>query len=93
MEEFVNIRRRLSSYGVKVVLMMLLVVPFTLTVYAQNTYWERLAREMNILYEREQYSEAANVAKEASKFAEEMFGSDHTNLALSLKILAEAYRE
>ncbi len=58
---------------------MILVVPFTLPAYGQEELWKELNDKANKLYEQGQYSEGANLAKEALKVAEETFGSDNHN--------------
>jgi hypothetical protein len=67
---------------------MVLVVSFTLPVYAQEILWKELKAKTDTLYQQEQYSEAISVGKEALKIAEETFGSTHPNVGTSLNILA-----
>ncbi|MEE9573745.1 MAG: tetratricopeptide repeat protein, partial [Candidatus Neomarinimicrobiota bacterium] len=95
MKTLVNTIKPLISHWVKIVLMMVLVVSFTLPAYTytQEEFWEWLNTKTNILYKRGQYSEATNVAKEALKVAAETFGSDHINVATSLNNLAGLYNE
>ncbi len=88
MNTLVNTVRPLISYRAKVVLIMVLVVSFTLPVYAQEILWKELKAKTDTLYQQEQYSEAISVGKEALKIAEETFGSTHPNVGTSLNILA-----
>ncbi len=65
MKALVNNVRPLVSYGVKIVLMMVLVVSFALPACAQEKLWNELNAKFDILYQQGRYSEATNVAKEA----------------------------
>ena len=91
MNTFVNTVRPLASYWVKIVLIMVLLLSFTLPAYAQEKLWKELNDKANNLYQQGRYSEAVSVAKEALKIAEEIFGKDHPGVALSLNNLAELY--
>ncbi len=88
----VNTVRPLTSYMAKVVLIMVLVVSFTLPVYAQEILWKELKAKTDILYQQEQYSEAISVGKESLKIAEETFGSAHPNVASTLNNLAGLFQ-
>lgn len=81
----------ISSAKVKVVLMMLLVTSFTLPAYTQEILWHALIGKANTLHQQRRYPEAESVYKEALKVAEDTFGSDHSNVAISLNSLAELY--
>ena len=61
--------------------------------YTQEELWEHLVTKTNRLYKRGKYLEAVDVAKDALKVAEETFGSEHPNMALSLSNLAILYHE
>lgn len=83
--------RGFLSCGVKIVLMMTLTVSLALPAYAQEKLWKELDAKVAVLYQQGQYSEAANVAKEALKVAKETFGSNHPNVATSMNILGLLY--
>ncbi|ODS34806.1 MAG: kinesin light chain KLC [Candidatus Scalindua rubra] len=83
--------RGFLSYGVKVVLMAILAVSFTLPAYAQEKLWNELNDKATTLYQQGKYSEAINVAKESLKVAEEIFGSDHPNSVTTMNSLAWFY--
>ncbi len=85
----------LISHGVKIVLMMVFVVSFIWPAYTytHEELWEHLGTKANILYKRGQYTEAANVAKEALKVAKEIYGSGHSNVASSMYNIAILYRK
>ncbi len=93
MKIFVNIVRPLFSYGVKIVLIMVLLLSFTLPGYSQGELWKELNDKANKLYQQGRYSEAVSVAKEALKIAEEIFGKDHPDVATVLKNMAGFYTE
>ncbi len=92
MKLFVNTIRPLFSYGVKVVLTMVLLASFTLPVYAQEKLWKELNDKFTLLYQQWRYSKAVSVAKEALKIAEETFDPEHPHVAQALNNLAELYR-
>jgi len=58
---------------------------------AQEALLEDLYSQVFQLYEQGRYSEATGIAKEAVKVAEETFGQDHPNVAISLNNLAYLY--
>ena len=93
MRVFVSTVNPLISCGAKIVLMMVLVVSFIGPAYAytQEELWKHLDIKTNILYKRGQYLEAFDVAKDALKVAEETFGFEHPNMALSLNNMASLY--
>jgi tetratricopeptide (TPR) repeat protein len=91
MKLYLNNTRHLFSYGLKFVLVMVLVVPFTLPAYGQKKLLQELSNKVALLYQQGQYSEATDVAKEALKVAEETFNSDHPAIATSLSNLATLY--
>ena len=95
MKILVSTVKPLISHGVKIVLMMVFVVSFIWPAYTytQEELWEHLGTKANILYKRGQYTEAANVAKEALKVAKEIYGSGHSNVASSMYNLAILYRK
>ena len=94
MKTLVNTANSLISQMVKIVLLTVLVASFTSPAYTytQKELWEHLDTKTHILYKRGQYTEAVNVAKEVLKVAEDTFGSEHPNVALSLNNLAVLYR-
>jgi tetratricopeptide (TPR) repeat protein len=91
MKIFVNTVRPLFSYVVKIVLIVVLLLSFTLPGYGQEELWKELNDKANKLYQQRRHSEAVSVAKEALKIAEEIFGKDHPGVALSLNNLASLY--
>ena len=58
---------------------------------AQEVLLENLYSQVFQLYDQGRYSEAADIAKEALKVAEDTFGEDHPNVAISLNNLAYLY--
>jgi tetratricopeptide (TPR) repeat protein len=78
---------------VKIVLMMMLIVLLVLPSCGQKKLWEELNAKVTVLYQQGRYSEASNVAEEALKVAEETFGPNHLNVALSLNNLVVLYQD
>jgi len=76
----------------KIVLLAMLILSFTVSTFAQETLWKELNKEVKMLYQQGRYSEAAKVAEEALKVAEETFGPNHPDVAASLNNLASLYR-
>jgi tetratricopeptide (TPR) repeat protein len=91
MKTLVNTVKLLNAYKVKVVLMTFLVTSFTLPAYTQENLWHELIGKANTLQQQRQYPEAESVYEEALKVAEDTFGSDHLNVAISLNNLAGLY--
>ncbi len=85
--------RPLVSRRVKNVLMMILIVLLVLPSCGRKQLWEELNAKVTVLYQQGRYSEASNVAEEALKVAEETFGPNHLNVALSLNNLAVLYQD
>ena len=56
-----------------------------------KTIWDELNTKSVTLYEQGRFPEAAKVAQEAVKAAEETFGTRHPNVATSLNNLAGLY--
>ena len=54
--------------------------------------WSKLNDQVVAFFRQGQYSEAAEIAKEALRVAEETYGTNHRNVATSLNNLAEVYR-
>ena len=75
------------------ILLKLLVKSESAFTYTQEELWEHLVTKTNRLCKRGQYLEAVDVANDALKVAEETFGSEHPNMALSLSNLAIFYHE
>jgi tetratricopeptide (TPR) repeat protein len=69
--------------------MLLLLLP--MGGQAQDALLENLYSQVFELYEQGRYSEAADIAKEALKVAEETFGQEDPNVAISLNNLAYLY--
>ncbi len=87
MQKYLYTKSFLFFYRIKFVL-IILITSFTLPAYAQEKLWDELNNKFNMLYQQEQILEAGKVAKEAMKIAEEDFGSEHPNVAISLNNLA-----
>ena len=71
---------------------MVLAVSIALPAYAQETLWNELNEKVTALYEQGRYAEAATIAKEALKVAEDTFGPDNPNVATALNNLAGLYQ-
>ncbi len=76
----------------RIALLSVLAVSLALPVQAQETLWKDLNAKTITLYQRGRYVEAARVAEEALKVAEETFGPNHPKVATTLNNLAELYR-
>jgi tetratricopeptide (TPR) repeat protein len=63
------------------------------TACTQSNNWETLNRDATELYRAGKYERAITVAKKALEVAEKSVGPDHPNVATTLNILAEIYRE
>lgn len=62
-----------------------------MVVQAQEALWQELNSKAAMLYQQGRYSEAAKVAQEALRVAENAFGPHHPNVATSLNALALLY--
>ncbi len=93
MKIFVNTIRPTVFCRVKIVLLMMLTVLLVLPSCGQKKSWEELNAKVAVLYRQLRYSEASNVAEKALKVAEETFGPNHINVALSLDNLAVLYQD
>ncbi len=82
----------MKTLGIVGLLMLVIVESFALSADAQEKLWNELNEKVNILYEQGRYSEAVKPAEEALKIAENTFGPDHPNVAISLNNLATLYR-
>ena len=76
----------------RITLVTLLVISFSISIYAQEATWEDLYQQASILSQEGTYSEAAKVTKEALKIAENKFGPEHPNVRTILFLLAEIYK-
>ena len=77
----------------KVALLVVIVASFSAAACDNQTAeWRELEGRASELSKQEQISEAIEVAQKAVAFAEEAFGPDHPNLAVSLTNLAVLYR-
>jgi tetratricopeptide (TPR) repeat protein len=79
----------------RITLVTLLVISFSVSIYAQGAAWEEweeLNKQSQELFQQGSYSEAAKVAQEALEVAENRFGPDHQNVGLSLFVLASIYQ-
>ena len=72
-------------------LFLLLAASLPLPAYAQEELWEELSAKVGTLYQQGRYAEAAKVAMEALKVAENTFGPDHPAVGVSLNNLAGLY--
>ena len=75
----------------RITLVTLLVISFSVTIYAQEAVWEELMDRSDELYQQGRYSEAAKVSEEALMIAEITFGPDHPNVRTTLFRLAATY--
>jgi len=75
----------------KVFWMAMLLILLPMAGQAQEALLENLYSQVFELYDQGRYSEAADIAKEALKVAEDTFGEDHPNVAISLNNLAYLY--
>ncbi len=82
--------RHLLSYRVKIALMILTVL-LVLPSCGQKKLCRELDDKVILLYQQGRYSEAADVAKEELKVAEEAFGIEHHITASVLDSLASIY--
>jgi len=71
--------------------MAIVLILLTMAAQAQEALLEDLFSQVFELYEQGQYLEATDIAKEALKVAEETFGQDHPDVAISLNNLAYLY--
>jgi len=81
------LRRVLVSFFLPFLLLTTL-----LPAYAQEALWKDLDDKAFTLYQQGRYAEAAKVAKDALKVAEETFGPDHPAVGTLLNNLAMLYR-
>ena len=75
----------------KTLLIILLIATFSVPAFTQEARWKELNERLVKLYQQGRYSEAAQVAEEALKVAENTFGQDHPDVAQSLNNLAVLY--
>lgn len=75
----------------KVFWMAMLLILLPMAGQAQEALLGNLYSQVFELYDQGRYSEAADIAKEALKVAENTFGEDHPNVAISLNNLAYLY--
>jgi tetratricopeptide (TPR) repeat protein len=74
-------------------LVAVLVLSYTVSIYAQETLWKGLFSKFIMLYEQGRYSEAAKLAEEALTVAEKIFGPDHPNVEIVYENMAKLYRK
>ncbi len=84
----VFLRRVLVSFFLPFLLLTTL-----LPAYAQEALVKELIGKAGALYQQGRYAEAAKVAKEALKVAENTFGPDDLGVGISLSFLGRAYKE
>jgi len=75
----------------KVFWMAIVLILLPMAGQAQEALLEDLFSRVFELYGQGRYPEATGIAKEAVKVAEETFGQDHPNVAISLNNLAYLY--
>jgi tetratricopeptide (TPR) repeat protein len=75
----------------RITLVTLLVISFSVTIYAQEAVWINLMIQSDELYQQGRYSEATRVTEEALKIAENTFGPYHPNVRTTLFRLAATY--
>jgi tetratricopeptide (TPR) repeat protein len=75
----------------KVFWMAMVLILLPMAGQAQEALLEDLVSQVFELYGQGRYSEATGIAKEAVGVAEETFGQDHPNVAISLNNLAYLY--
>ena len=76
----------------QIFLLVVLILSFAVFTLAQEKLWKELHSRFDTLYQRGRYGEAAKVVEEVLKVAENTFGPDHPNVALSLNNLALVYQ-
>lgn len=91
MTALVNMLRSLTPLWSKAFVITALVLSLSSSVYAQEVLWEKLNGKAKTLFKQKRYPDALSVAKEALKVAEDTFGHDHPNVAISLNYIAELY--
>ena len=72
--------------------LMALVLSLSSTALAQEARWKALHNQAKALNQQGKYREALPVAKEALNVAENTFGPDHPNVAISINELALLYK-
>jgi len=88
MKRKVESKMRIPS---KVFWMAMLLILLPMAVQAQEALLKNLYSQVFKLYDQGRYSEAADIAKKALKVAEDTFGEEHPNVAISLNNLAYLY--
>jgi tetratricopeptide (TPR) repeat protein len=73
-------------------LVILLIATFSVPAFPQEARWKELNERVVTLYQQGMYSEAAQVAEEVLKVAENTFGPNHPQVATSLNNLALLYQ-
>lgn len=84
--------KSMVSCRVKPTLMMILIVLLVLPSCGLRKLWGELNARVTALYQQGRYSEALDVAEEALKVAQETFGKERPEVAVSMNYLAELYR-
>ncbi len=87
----VNTIRPLASFRSKVIIITVLALSFSPSVFAQEVLWEKLNNKAGTLIKQRRYSDALSVSEEALKIAEDTFGLDNPKVAISLNNIAELY--
>ena len=76
----------------KATVIVLLIISFAISAYAQEELWQQLNSKVAMLYQQGRYAEAAEVAEEALTVAEKTFESNHPDVAATLNNLALLYK-
>lgn len=63
-----------------------------LSTQSQETLWKTLNAQIVKLYEIKHFADGAKVAKEALDLAKQIYGPDHTQVAISINNLAAMYK-
>lgn len=83
----------LAFVSFRIAWMIIFTLSLTVFAYAQEELWEDMVDKSYKLYQQGKYSEATNTAKDALKVAKKTFGENHFTVAISLKNIAEIFRE
>ena len=82
----------MKTLSQSLLIIILLFATYSVSAYTQETRWSELNERVVILYRQGNYSEAAQLAEEVVKVAENSFGPEHPYVAQSLNNLALLYK-
>ncbi len=81
------------TFNIKLLLILVtLALYLTAPVQAQETEWKRLSQEAGKFYNQGQFAQAAELAQQALRFAENSFTPEHPFVVTSLNNLAGVYK-